>query len=173
VHILKGEYVPVPDGLSDEQVLMYPDIMSIGFAGADVTLNFREVDVVEELLKLTGGRGVDATIEALGTQTTFESVESALRVLKPGGTLSSLGVYSSDLSIPLGAFHAGLGDNRIVTSLCPGGKERMRRLLNVVASGRVDLKPLVTHHYRLDDIEAAYDLFAHQRDGVLKVAIKP
>lgn len=49
----------------------------------------------------------------------------------------------------------------------------MRRLLNVVASGRVDLKPLVTHQYRLDDIVAAYDLFAHQRDGVLKVAIKP
>ncbi|WP_332670909.1 zinc-binding dehydrogenase [Aromatoleum sp.] len=138
--------------------------------GADVTLNFRECDVVGEILKITGGRGVDAAIEALGLQSTFES---ALRVLKPGGTLSSLGVYSSDLTIPLGAFHAGLGDNRIVTSLCPGGKERMRRLLNVVASGRVDLGALVTHTYRLDDIVVAYDLFANQRDGVLKVAIKP
>jgi alcohol dehydrogenase len=49
----------------------------------------------------------------------------------------------------------------------------MRRLMNAVASGRVDLKPLVTHRYKLDDIEAAYDLFAHQRDGVLKVAITP
>ena len=219
----QANLAPVPDGLTDEQVLMCPDIMSTGFAGAeaanikigdivvvfaqgpiglcatagaklrgastiiavdgvnerleisrqlgaDVTLNFREVDVVDEILKLTGGRGVDAAIEALGTQTTFES---ALRVLKPGGTLSSLGVYSSDLTIPLGAFHAGLGDNRIVTSLCPGGKERMRRLLNVVASGRIDLGALVTHEYKLDDIVAAYDLFGHQRDGVLKVAIKP
>ena len=138
--------------------------------GADVTLNFRNVDVVEEVLKLTGGRGVDVSIEALGLQSTFES---ALRVLKPGGTLSSLGVYSSDLTIPLGAVHAGLGDNKIVTSLCPGGKERMRRLLNVVASGRVDLGPLVPHEYGLDDITKAYDLFANQRDGVLKVAIKP
>ncbi len=219
----QANLAPVPDGLTDEQVLMCPDIMSTGFAGAeaanirigdivavfaqgpiglcatagarlrgasliiaidgvserleiarqlgaDVTLNFREVDVVEEILKLTGGRGVDASIEALGLQSTFEN---ALRVLKPGGTLSSLGVYSSDLTIPLGAFHAGLGDNRIVTSLCPGGKERMRRLLNVVASGRVDLGAQVTHEYRLDDIVDAYDLFAHQRDGVLKVAIKP
>ncbi len=219
----QANLAPVPDGLSDEQVLMCPDIMSTGFAGAeaanikigdtvvvfaqgpiglcatagaklrgastiiavdgvdarldisrqlgaDVTLNFRQVDVVDEILKLTGGRGVDAAIEALGTQATFES---ALRVLKPGGTLSSLGVYSSDLTIPLGAFHAGLGDNKIVTSLCPGGKERMRRLLSVVASGRVDLGALVTHEYRLEDIVAAYDLFAHQRDGVLKVAIKP
>jgi threonine dehydrogenase-like Zn-dependent dehydrogenase len=126
--------------------------------------------VVEEILKITGGRGVDSSIEALGTQATFES---ALRVLKPGGTLSSLGVYSSDLKIPLSAFAAGLGDHKINTALCPGGKERMRRLMNVVASGRVDLGVLVTHEFKLENIVAAYDLFSHQRDGVLKIAIKP
>jgi len=75
--------------------------------------------------------------------------------------------------VPLAAFHAGLGDHKIVTSLCPGGKERMRRLMNVVASGRVDLKPLITHRYKLDQIEEAYELFANQRDGVLKIAITP
>jgi threonine dehydrogenase-like Zn-dependent dehydrogenase len=219
----QANLAPVPDGLTDEQVLMCPDIMSTGFKGAenanikigdtvvvfaqgpiglcatagarllgattiiaidgndhrlgiskmmgaDITLNFKNCDVVSEIMKLTGGRGVDAAIEALGTQATFES---ALRVLKPGGTLSSLGVYSSDLTIPLSAFAAGLGDHRINTALCPGGKERMRRLLNVVESGRVDLKVLVTHQYKLDDIVSAYDLFANQRDGVLKVAIKP
>jgi alcohol dehydrogenase len=69
------------------------------------------------------------------------------------------------------AYHAGLGDNKIVTSLCPGGKERMRRLMNIVASGRVDFKSLVTHRFALEQIEDAYDLFANQRDGVLKVAI--
>jgi threonine dehydrogenase-like Zn-dependent dehydrogenase len=138
--------------------------------GADITLNIHECDAVAEILRLTGGRGVDAAIEALGQQATFES---ALRVLRPGGTLSSLGVYSSDLTIPLGAFQAGLGDHRIVTSLCPGGKERMRRLMNIVAGGRIDLAPLVTHTFALRDIVAAYDLFSHQRDGVLKVAIKP
>jgi threonine dehydrogenase-like Zn-dependent dehydrogenase len=219
----QANLAPIPDGLTDEQVLMCPDIMSTGFAGAenahirigdtvavfaqgpiglcatagarlrgastiiavdgnehrlgiarqlgaDVTLNFNQVDVVAEILKLTGGRGVDSSIEALGLQTTFEQ---ALRVLKPGGTLSSLGVYSSDLKIPLDAFAAGLGDHRINTALCPGGKERMRRLMAVLASTRLDLRPLVTHHYALDDIVAAYDLFSHQRDGVLKVAIRP
>jgi threonine dehydrogenase-like Zn-dependent dehydrogenase len=138
--------------------------------GADYVVNFRETDAVEEIMRLTDGRGVDAAIEALGTQTTFEA---ALRVLRPGGTLSSLGVYSGDLKIPLGPFAAGLGDHVIVTTLCPGGKERMRRLMNVVASGRVDLKAMVTHRFKLDDIKAAYDLFSHQRDGVLKVAIAP
>lgn len=219
----QANLAPVPDGLSDEQVLMCPDIMSTGFAGAeaagirigdsvavfaqgpiglcatagarlrgagliiavdsvderldmakrlgaDVTLDFRNVDVVEEILKLTGGRGVDASIEALGLQSTFEA---SLRVLKPGGTLSSLGVYSEDLSIPLGAFAAGLGDHKIVTSLCPGGKERMRRLMQIIDAGRLDLGAMVTHHYALDDVAAAYDLFSHQRDGVLKVALRP
>jgi threonine dehydrogenase-like Zn-dependent dehydrogenase len=213
----------IPDGLSDEQVLMCPDIMSTGFGGAesggirigdavavfaqgpiglcatagaklkgattiiavdsvperlemarrlgaDVTVDFRKVDPVAEIMRRTGGRGVDVAIEALGTQPTFES---CLRVLKPGGVLSSLGVYSGKLSLPLDAFAAGLGDHRIATTLCPGGKERMRRLMDVVAAGRVDLKPLVTHRFKLDHIEEAYDLFSHQRDGVLKVAITP
>jgi alcohol dehydrogenase len=115
--------------------------------GADVALNFKRCDVVAEVMKLTGGKGVDSSIEALGTQATFEP---ALRVLKPGGTLSSLGVHSSDLTIPLSAFAAGLGDHRINTALCPGEKERMRRLMNVVASGRVDLGLLVTHQYTLE-----------------------
>ena len=214
---------PIPDGLTDEQVLMCPDIMSTGFAGAesgaikigdsvavfaqgpiglcatagaklkgatriiavdgiperlamarrmgaDIAINFRETDPVAEIMRLTGGRGVDVAIEALGTQQTFES---CLRVLKPGGVLSSLGVYSGKLSLPVDAFAAGLGDHRIVTTLCPGGKERMRRLMNVVASGRVDLGSLVTHRFKLDQIEQAYELFANQRGGVLKVAITP
>jgi threonine dehydrogenase-like Zn-dependent dehydrogenase len=66
-----------------------------------------------------------------------------------------------------------LGDHKIITTLCPGGKERMRRLMAVIASGRVHTRPLLTHRFKLDDIEAAYDLFSHQRDGVLKVAITP
>jgi alcohol dehydrogenase len=214
---------PVPDGLTDEQVLMCPDIMSTGFSGAesgkirigdtvavfaqgpiglcaaagarlsgattiigvdtvaerlkmarrvgvDHVVDFKKFDPVDEIMRITEGRGVDVAIEALGTQTTFEA---CLRVLRPGGTLSSLGVYSRDLKIPLEAFAAGLGDYKIVTTLCPGGKERMRRLIEVVASHRVDLTPLVTHRFKLDQIEAAYELFANQRDGVLKIAITP
>ena len=214
---------PVSEGLTDEQVLMCPDIMSTGFGGAEsggirigdavaifaqgpiglcatagarlmgatqiiavdgiperlemakrmganATIDFRKADPVSEILRLTEGRGVDVAIEALGTQQTFES---CLRVLKPGGALSSLGVYSGKLTLPVDAFAAGLGDHRIVTTLCPGGKERMRRLLSVIASGRADLESLVTHRYTLDRIEEAYDLFSHQRDGVLKVAIRP
>jgi alcohol dehydrogenase len=137
--------------------------------GADVALNYEEQDVVAEIKRLTGG-GVDVAIEALGTQPTFES---CLRSVRPGGVVSSLGVYSGHLSVPLDAFAAGLGDHTIVTTLCPGGKERMRRLMNVIRAKRAPFRELVTHTFALNDIEAAYDLFAHQRDGVMKVAIRP
>lgn len=69
-------------------------------------------------------------------------------------------MYSGKLTLPLDAFAAGLGDHTIVTTLCPGGKERMRRLMDVLASTRADLRPLVTHRFPLEKIEEAYDLFA-------------
>lgn len=214
---------PVPDHLSDEEVLMCPDIMSTGFSGAesgkvkigdsvaifaqgpiglcatagarlsgaslivvvdshenrlkmarqvgaDITINFKEKDPVQAIMEATKGRGVDVAIEALGTEGTFQS---CMRVLKPGGALSSLGVYAEDVHIPLSAFYAGLGDQKIITTLCPGGKERMRRLMDVISTRRVDLKPMVTHRFKLNQIIEAYDLFSNQRDGVLKVAITP
>jgi alcohol dehydrogenase len=228
----QAEYLLVPDAqanlakipaeLSDEDVLMCPDIMSTGFSaaerggvrigdsvvvfaqgpiglcatagaklsgasliigvdriparlemarsmGADVVINSAEQDVIAEVRRLTGG-GADVAIEALGQQATFES---ALRCVRPGGTVSSLGVYSGHLQVPLDAFAAGLGDHTIVTSLCPGGKERMRRLMSIVASGRFSPRRLLTHSYGLGQIEEAYELFSQQRDGVLKVAIRP
>jgi threonine dehydrogenase-like Zn-dependent dehydrogenase len=213
----------VPDQLSDEQVLMLPDIASTGISGAEsgnvktgdavavfaqgpiglcatvgarlrgaaliigvdpladrramshqfgasVTLDPKATDVVAEIKRLTGGRGVDVAIEALGRQDTFEM---ALRSIRPGGVMSSLGVYSGKLVAPYEAIYAGLGDQRIVTTLCPGGKERMRRLLELVAHGRLDLQPLVTHRFTLADLPKALDLFSHQGAGVMKVAIYP
>jgi alcohol dehydrogenase len=138
--------------------------------GADVVVNHQTHDVVAEIRRLTGGKGVDVAIEALGTQATFES---ALRSLRAGGTLSSLGVYSGKLSVPLEPFAAGLGDHKIVTTLCPGGKERMRRLMELVRHGRLELRPFLTHSYPLDRIVEAYELFGERRDNVIKVAIRP
>jgi threonine dehydrogenase-like Zn-dependent dehydrogenase len=213
----------IPDSLTDEAVLMLPDIASTGISGAEsgnirigdavavfaqgpiglcatlgarlrgaslivgidpvperrsvaqrfgatMTLDPREVDVVAQLKRLTDGRGVDVAIEALGRQETFEA---ALRATRPGGTLSSLGVYSGKLVAPYEAIYAGLADQRIVTTLCPGGKERMRRLMTMVERERIDLTPLITHRFALDDVREAYELFSHQRDGVLKVAMYP
>ena len=82
-------------------------------------------------------------------------------------------MYSGKLQVPYDAFAAGLGDYTIVTTLCPGGKERMERLMRMVETGRFDPTPLITHRFTLDEIANAYDLFSNRRDGVLKVAIRP
>ena len=219
----RANLAPIPDALSDDEVVLVPDIFSTGLSGAEsanirvgdsvavfaqgpiglcatigarlrgagliigidavperlamarhfganVTINHREQDVVAEIKRLTGGRGADVAIEALGRQETFEN---ALRAIRPGGTLSSLGVYSGKLTAPYEALYAGLGDQKIVTTLCPGGKERMRRLMEMVATRRVDLTPLVTHRYTLDDIAEAYHVFSRQEGGVMKVALHP
>jgi len=137
--------------------------------GADVVLDPKQCDVIAEVKRLTNG-GADVAIEALGIQETFEK---CLRCLRPGGTLSSLGVYSGKLQMPYDAFAAGIGDYKIVTTLCPGGKERMRRLMSMVQTNRFDPTPLLTHTFSLDQIVEAYDLFGARRDGVLKVAIRP
>ena len=219
----QANLAPIPDDVTDEQVVLLTDIASTGISGAesggvrigdavavfaqgpiglcaslgaklmgasvvigvdsddnriafarkmgvDIVLDPRKGDVVDEIRRLTGGTGVDVAIEALGEQSTFES---ALRVLRPGGTLSSLGVYSGKLQLPYEAFAAGLGDHRIVTTLCPGGKERMRRLIEMVRRGRLDLRPLITHRFKLADIKEAYNLFGSRAGGVMKVAITP
>jgi len=219
----KANLAPIPDTLTDEDVLLCPDIFSTGLSGAEsahirvgdavavfaqgpiglcatigarlkgasliigidgnedrlamsrtfgatVTLNPSQTDVVAEIKKLTDGRGVDVAIEALGQQTTFES---ALRAIRPGGTLSSLGVYSGKIVAPYEAIYAGLGDQKIVTTLCPGGHERMRRLMALIEHRRVDLSPPETHKFALDDISEAFDLFSHQRAHVLKVVLYP
>lgn len=213
----------IPDELTDEDVLLVPDIFSTGLSGAEsgniqvgdsvavfaqgpiglcatlgaklrgaaliigvdavperlemsrrfganVVINYRERDPIAAIKKLTGGRGVDVAIEALGTQETFEN---CLRAARPGGTVSSLGVYSGKIVAPYDAIYAGLGDLKIVTTLCPGGKERMRRLMAMIAAHRVDLSPLITHRFALGDIREAIELFADQRDGVMKVALHP
>jgi threonine dehydrogenase-like Zn-dependent dehydrogenase len=199
----RANLAPIPPSLSDEDVVLCPDIFSTGLSGAEsgnirvgdsvavfaqgpiglcaslgaklkgaalvigvdsneqrlavakrfganVTLNVKDHDPVAEIKRLTDGRGVDVAIEALGRQETFEN---ALRSIRPGGTLSSLGVYSGKVAAPYEAFYAGLGDQKIVTTLCPGGKERMRRLMTMIEHHRVDLRPLVTHHFSLDNIE--------------------
>jgi alcohol dehydrogenase len=138
--------------------------------GADEVIDFTEEDPVAAIKRLTEGRGVDVAIEALGEQQTFEW---CLEATRPGGIVSSLGVYGGKLEVPVEPFVYGIGDKKILSTLCPGGKERMRTLMELVRHGRLDLSPLITHRFGLDEIEDAYDLFANQRDGVVKVAIKP
>lgn len=138
--------------------------------GADETIDFSQEDPVAAIKRLTEGRGVDVAIEALGTQPTFQACLDSTR---PGGIVSSLGVYGGKLEVPLESYVYGIGDKQILSTLCPGGKERMRKLMEMVRHDRLDLTPLITHRFPLDQIEDAYELFGNQRDAVVKVGLTP
>ena len=75
--------------------------------------------------------------------------QSCIEATRPGGTVSSLGVYGGKLEIPVEPFVYGIGDKNILTTLCPGGKERMRRPMELVRHGRLDLSSLITHRFDL------------------------
>ena len=74
---------------------------------------------------------------------------------------------------PCGQCRACLSGQHSQSTLCPGGKERIRRLMNVVQSGRFDPAMLVTHRFSLADIKQGYEVFGNRSEGVLKVLITP
>ena len=139
--------------------------------GADVVVNFEDQDPVEAIMELTHGQGVDSAIEALGAQATFEA---CIRVTRPGGTISNVGYHGHGeyVKIPRLAWGVGMSDKTIRTALCPGGKERMQRLLRLLEMGRVDPTPLTTHTFAFDDLEKAFHMMETKEDGMIKPLIR-
>lgn len=135
--------------------------------GADIVLE--PADAVAKILQLTNNKGVDIAVEALGNQATFEACCAVARL---GGTVSSLGVYGAfpTLTFPTSGFFI---HRKIVTTLCPVGTERLTRLMALIATGKVDLRPLLTHSMKISETPAAYDLFRERKGGVLKIALRP
>ncbi|MHB8577688.1 MAG: zinc-binding dehydrogenase [Dehalococcoidia bacterium] len=136
--------------------------------GADLIVDPK--DAVKEIMRLTGGRGVDVAIEALGIQATFEN---CCHVTRSGGTISSVGVYGAHPVLSFPTTDPGFWNRRVVTTLCPVGSDRLRRMMELVRHSKLDLTPLITHHLPLADALAGYDLFKSRSGGVLKIALRP
>ena len=126
-------------------------------------------DAVAKILEITGGKGVHVAVEALGKQQTFEN---CCRSVRWGGVVSSVGVYGGipALSLPTDGtfFHRS-----IVTTFCPAGSKRIAGLLDLIASGRIDPSPLLTHTMKLASTVEAYDIFAARKDGCVKITLEP
>ncbi len=138
--------------------------------GANVVINAKEKDAVAEILAITDGEGVDVAVEAVGTQPTFEA---CTRVLRRGGTVSSIGVYGLTPQVSMPTIVRSFLHRKIVTTLCPSGRDRMEHLLALLQNGSVDLTALFTHRLKLADAPKAYELFRSKTEGVLKIAITP
>jgi threonine dehydrogenase-like Zn-dependent dehydrogenase len=137
------------------------------FYGADVIVDPTRDDVVQRIIDMTGGRGVDAAIEALGADVTFQN---AIKVTKAGGTISNIGYHGQGefVHIPRVEWGVGMAEKTIRTGLCPGGSLRMQRMLRIIETGRVDQTRLTTHTFAFSDMEQASDTMDKKLNGVIK-----
>jgi alcohol dehydrogenase len=139
--------------------------------GANVVINPKDEDPVAKIMTITGGKGVDVAVEAVGTQATFEACTKAVR---RGGVVSSVGVYGLTPMLSMPTFTApSFLHRKVVTTLCPSGSARMEDMLSLIDNAKIDLHPLFTHRLTLDETPKAYDLFRSKAEGVLKIAITP
>ena len=138
--------------------------------GADEIVDFSKEDVVERILDLTAGQGVDTAIEALGVDSTFQN---AIKVTKAGGTISNIGYHGQGefVHIPRIEWGVGMAEKTITTGLCPGGRLRMQRLLYILEMKRVDPTLMTTHTFPFSEMERAFEVMDKKLDGVLKPLI--
>ena len=109
--------------------------------------------------------GADAVLEVAGSDETFRL---AWQCARPNAIVTVVALYDAPQVLPLPDMY---GKNLIFKT---GGVDgcHCKETLDLIAEGKLDTTPLITHNYDLKDIEAAYDLFEHRRDGVIKVAIR-
>lgn len=138
--------------------------------GADLVVDFTKEDVVERILDLTGGQGVDTAIEALGADSTFQN---AIKATKAGGTISNIGYHGHGefVHIPRVEWGVGMAEKTITTGLCPGGRLRMERLLRLLEMNRVDPTLMTTHTFPFDEMAQAFEIMDRKLDGILKPLI--
>jgi threonine dehydrogenase-like Zn-dependent dehydrogenase len=139
--------------------------------GADEIVDFTKHDVVERVMELTDGEGVDTAIEALGADVTFQA---AVKATKPGGTISVIGYFGEGefVRIPRVEWGVGMAGKTIATGLCPGGRLRMDRLLRVLEAERLDPTAMTTHTFPFDEMERAFEVADRKLDDVVKVLIR-
>jgi threonine dehydrogenase-like Zn-dependent dehydrogenase len=139
--------------------------------GADEVVDFTKEDVLDRVMDLTGGEGVDTAIEALGADITFQT---AVKITKPGGTISVIGYFGEGefVRIPRVEWGVGMAGKTITTGLCTGGRLRMSQLLRTLEMKRVDPTPMTTHTFRFDDMERAFEVADKKLEDVVKVLIR-
>lgn len=139
--------------------------------GATDIVNYREGDIVEQIMKKTGGKGVDRVVIAGGDVDTFMQ---AVTMLKPGGVVGNVNYLGEGdyIRIPRGEWGAGMGHKTIVGGLMPGGRLRMEKLVTLLQTGRLDTSKLITHRFQgFDKIEEALFLMKDKPKDLIKPVV--
>lgn len=133
--------------------------------GATDTLQVGSVDVVEEIMKMTGGLGVDVAIEAVGVPATFDTCQ---KIVSAGGSIANVGVHGKSVELHIEELwikNINISMGLVSTNTTP-------MLLKTLNSGKVDPARLVTHRLKLDEIMEAYEIFGNAaREKAMKIIL--
>ena len=134
--------------------------------GADGVINGRTADVVQEVMRLTGGRGTDLVIETAGTEAT---TRQAIQMAKKGSTIVLVGLGASgEMTLPM---TAAINKELTFKSIC-----RYRHCypmaIDAVATGRINIRGIVTNEFAFDDLPEALDICINNKDEVVKGVVR-
>ncbi|MCH3965786.1 MAG: NAD(P)-dependent alcohol dehydrogenase [Clostridium sp.] len=140
------------------------------FYGVNDIVNYKNGDIVKQIFELTDGKGVDRIIMAGGGT---DTLAQAIKILKPGGVVSNVNYHGSgNLEIPREEWGCGMAHKTIKGGLCPGGRLRMERLIDLVKYNRLDPAKLVTHVYHgFDHIEESLLLMKNKPRDLIKPVV--
>ena len=136
--------------------------------GADHTINITKEDPIESIKELTDGYGVDVAIEAVGKP---EAITQAMRATRRGGKLVIFGVSPEDAVWKVRPFE--LYDKELTIKTSYRSPYTFQRAVKIAVSGRVRLKPLISHVFKLDEIHRAFEVAEKRLEGAVKVLVKP
>ena len=143
--------------------------------GATHLVNYREGDIVEQVRKLTDGKGVDKVIIAGGE---LDIISTAIKMVHPGAIVANIAVLAGPPDSRIGFcpmdWGAGLADITIKGGFCPGGRVRLERMARLIKQGRVDPSKLITPNYvyhGFDKIAEAYEKMATKPHDLIKTAV--
>ena len=133
------------------------------FYGATDILNYKDGDIVDQIMEKTGGRGVDKVIVAGGDNDTFIQ---AVKMVRPGGRIGNVNYLGAGdyVRIPRVEWGCGMGHKTIAGGLMPGGRRRMEKLVSLLQYGRLDTSRLLTHRFKG---------FGHMEEALMLMKDKP
>lgn len=139
--------------------------------GATEIVNYREGDIVEQIMEKTHGKGVDRIVIAGGDVDTFDQ---AIRMLKPGGRIGNVNYLGEGdyIKIPRVEWGCGMGHKTIAGGLMPGGRLRMEKLASLIETGKLDTSKLITHTFHgFDKVEEALMLMKDKPKDLIKPVV--
>lgn len=139
--------------------------------GATNIINYREGDIVEQIMEETKNKGVDKIIIAGGD---VDTIDQAIRMLKPGGRIGNVNYLGEGeyVKIPRVEWGCGMGHKTIAGGLMPGGRLRMEKLVSLLVTNRLDTSKLITHKFQgLEKVEDALMLMKDKPKDLIKPVV--